>query len=185
MDSREMSAREREIQTEAKPSKYFPVDGVLHTPLMDNNSLELFARLAEHRVKEQAHRGIPIIRLWLDAHDAEDKGNTTDPYQQYLKVVRKTAGRLLAEELELSAPAKQPPDVTAKGGEASTPAQTPKAMAPKLGKLNPQAKPFSPSTPASKQTPRPDETKPAEYGLASFKEHCKRLGLRVSSANNE
>ncbi|OTA94940.1 hypothetical protein M434DRAFT_29313 [Hypoxylon sp. CO27-5] len=197
MNTQQANAREREMQTEIKPSKYFPRDGVLYPHPMDEEAFEVITRLAEYQVKDQAYKGIPLIRLWLDAHAAGDPSNAADPYQQYLMVVRKTAGRLLAQELQgqqvLSAPAMPAPGVMAKGGhngEASTPAPAPKAMFPELGtpalgKLNPRAKPFSPSTSASKQTLRLDETKSAEDGLASFEERCKKLGLRVSSANKE
>ncbi|OTA57413.1 hypothetical protein K449DRAFT_437278 [Hypoxylon sp. EC38] len=195
MNTQQASAPEREMETKVEPSKYFPRDGVLYSHPMDEDAFELMTRLAEYQVKDQACKGIPIIRLWLDAHAAEDPSNAADSYQQYLVIVRKTAGRLLAQELQgqqvLSVPAMPAPGVMAKGGhdgEASTSAQAPKAMFPELetpalGKLNPQAKPFSPSTSASKQTLRPDETKSAEDGLACFEERCKKLGLRVSSAN--
>ncbi|KAI1407186.1 hypothetical protein F5Y13DRAFT_175572 [Hypoxylon sp. FL1857] len=206
MDYQGISPRGSKTQMKAKPSEYFPPMDDIYSRPVDKDALELFACLAEGQVKAHTCTGISTVRLWLDAHAAEEKDNATDPYQQYLTVVRKTAGRLLAEELQcqqigtarptskvLSAAVKPTPTSTTKtghNGEVSMSTQAPKAVPPNLGtstlgKLNPQAKPFFPPSPASKQTPHPDEGKPAAHGLAAFKAYCKKRGLRVSSAKKE
>ncbi|KAI2467604.1 hypothetical protein F4781DRAFT_304443 [Annulohypoxylon bovei var. microspora] len=194
-------------------SKYFPPNNIIYSgPIDDTGMWGFLAGFAETQIKHRVREGILLIRLWFDAYDAVDLEQQTDPYQQYLMLVRKIAGRMIGEELSPEKAGTRPPfpkkaiTAVAKANHDEGPstraqaqAQASKALVPNpnismlsqrstslgmpsLANAEPHTTAFTSSQTRTEEKSRHAEPNSTTASVASFQERCKKLGLRVSSA---
>ncbi|KAI1393045.1 uncharacterized protein F4822DRAFT_149169 [Hypoxylon trugodes] len=188
-------------------SVYFPAATVAVLEPVNESVINYFTFVAEKKVKDLLCSGVPSLRLWQDAAKAEMNKSNTEAYKQYLLIVRKITGRIIANEVNFGKSALSPvtaTQTTEKLYDEATPlmpmahhvqksagkATRPKKKVPARLNLNPTAFAFNPTPTPSPVEPiamQPQRSaKPAQLtGIAGFEDRCKKLGVRVSLANKE